>query len=170
MRTYLAGFRQARSFIAGTLIGLSIVLLVLAVMGASTLHWQILLVLSSPAIFAAGITLQTVVTAKSVDSIAVELGWKPVREATSLDVLHRPRSQDVFSRARNRATDASRGDAVLPNQQHAEARHNARPDSTTRPADAPCNDRRGKALWDTGLAPEHCGGRRRLRHRTPATS
>jgi hypothetical protein len=64
MKNSLARFLEARSFIAGTLIGLSIVVLVFAWMEASTSQLQILLVLSSPVILALGITLQALIAAK----------------------------------------------------------------------------------------------------------
>jgi uncharacterized membrane protein len=64
MKNSLERFLEARSFIAGTLIGLSIVVLVFAWMEASAGHWQTLLVLGSPIILAVGIGLQALIAAK----------------------------------------------------------------------------------------------------------
>jgi hypothetical protein len=66
MGAFLAGFWQACSFIAGTLIGLSIMLPVFASMNdGSASYWQTVLVFSSPIILAAGITLHMIPTATS---------------------------------------------------------------------------------------------------------
>jgi len=65
MKKTLAGFRTAGSFIAGILLGVSIVVLVIALTGANTTDGQTFLVFGAPIILALGITLQAVVTAKS---------------------------------------------------------------------------------------------------------
>ncbi len=85
MKRTLVGLWQARSFIAGILIGLSIVVPVFASMGASQSHWQTLLVFSSPIILAAGVTLQALVTAKTRAPARFdpETRWKSAREARS---------------------------------------------------------------------------------------
>ena len=64
MRKSLARFREAGSFIAGTLVGLSIVVLVIASTGASPTDWQTFSVLGAPIILSLGITLQAIMTAK----------------------------------------------------------------------------------------------------------
>ena len=64
MKNSLARFREAGSFIAGILIGVSIVVLVFASIGANTSGWQTLLVFGSPIILTLGMTLQAVITAK----------------------------------------------------------------------------------------------------------
>lgn len=74
MKNYLARILDARSFIAGTLIGLSIVVSVFAWMEASTSHWQTLLLLSSPVILALGIALQALITAKG--SARAHIDWR----------------------------------------------------------------------------------------------
>ena len=57
-----ARFREAGSFIAGILIGVSIVVLVFASIGANMSDWQTLLVFGSPIILILGVTLQVVTT------------------------------------------------------------------------------------------------------------
>jgi hypothetical protein len=64
MKKVLARFRDAGSFIAGILVGLSIVVPVIALTGANTTAWQAFLVLGAPIVLALGITLQAVLTAK----------------------------------------------------------------------------------------------------------
>jgi hypothetical protein len=59
-----ARFRETGSFIADILIGVSIVVLVFASIGANMSDWQTLLVFGSPIIFILGVTLQVVTTAK----------------------------------------------------------------------------------------------------------
>jgi hypothetical protein len=59
----LRRFRDAGSFIAGILVGLSIVVPVIALTGTSTTGWPFL-VLGAPIILALGITLQAVLTAR----------------------------------------------------------------------------------------------------------
>ena len=64
MKKALGRFRDAGSFIAGILVGLSIVVPVIALTGANTTAWQAFLVLGAPIVLALGITLQAVLTAK----------------------------------------------------------------------------------------------------------
>jgi type IV secretory pathway VirB2 component (pilin) len=71
MKNTLAGFRTAGSFIAGILLGVSIVVLVLASTGANTTDGQTLLAFGAPIILGVGIMLQAVVTAKSRRARAV---------------------------------------------------------------------------------------------------
>jgi hypothetical protein len=60
----LACGRRAGSFIAGILVGLSIVVPVIALAGANTWAWQAFMVLGAPIVLAIGITLQAVLTAR----------------------------------------------------------------------------------------------------------
>ena len=62
MKTYTAGFREAGSLIAGALIGVSMVIIVFAMMASETSHLQIILVFGSPAVLALGFVLQMIVT------------------------------------------------------------------------------------------------------------
>jgi hypothetical protein len=64
MKKALGRFRDAGSFIAGILVGLSIVVPVIALTGANTTPWQAFLVLGAPVVLALGISLQTVLTAR----------------------------------------------------------------------------------------------------------
>jgi hypothetical protein len=64
MKKTLGKFRTAGSFIAGILVGLSIVVPVIALTGANTTTWQAVLVLGAPIVLALGITLQAVLTAR----------------------------------------------------------------------------------------------------------
>jgi hypothetical protein len=64
MKKALRRFRNAGSFIAGILVGLSIVVPVIALTGANTMAWQAFLVLGAPIVLALGITLQAVLTAR----------------------------------------------------------------------------------------------------------
>ena len=64
MKKVLGGFRNAGSFIAGILVGLSIVVPVIALTGANTTAWQTFLVFGAPIILALGITLQAALTAR----------------------------------------------------------------------------------------------------------
>jgi hypothetical protein len=64
MKKGLRRFRDAGSFIAGILVGLSIVVPVIALTGANTTIWQAFLVLGAPIVLALGITLQAVLTAR----------------------------------------------------------------------------------------------------------
>jgi hypothetical protein len=63
MKKALGRFRDAGSFIAGILVGISIVVPVIALTGANTTGWPFL-VLGTPIILALGITLQAVLTAR----------------------------------------------------------------------------------------------------------
>ena len=65
MKKTLGGFRAARSFIAGILLGVSIVVLVIALTGANATGGQTFLVFGAPIILGLGVALQAVVTAKS---------------------------------------------------------------------------------------------------------
>lgn len=65
MKKTLASFRATGSFIAGILLGVSIVVLVIASTGANTTDGQMLLAFGAPIILAFGLALQTVLTAKS---------------------------------------------------------------------------------------------------------
>ena len=64
MKNPLARFRQAGSFIAGLLIGLSIMIPMFAMMLTSPGDWQMLWVIGALIIVALGLTLQFVITAK----------------------------------------------------------------------------------------------------------
>ena len=64
MKTALATFREARSFIAGSLIGLSIMLAIFAMLVVNPSDWQMLWICGAPIILAAGLALQVVVTTK----------------------------------------------------------------------------------------------------------
>jgi hypothetical protein len=64
MKKALGRFRDAGSFIAGILVGLSIVVPVIALTGANTTALQTFLVFGAPIILALGITLQAVLTAR----------------------------------------------------------------------------------------------------------
>ena len=64
MKKALARFRDAGSFIAGILVGLSIVVAVIALTGVNTSAWQAFLVLGAPVILVSGITLQALLTAR----------------------------------------------------------------------------------------------------------
>lgn len=55
---------QVGSFIAGILVGLSIVVPVIVLTGASLTDWQTFLLFGAPMILVLGITLQAVITAK----------------------------------------------------------------------------------------------------------
>ena len=80
MKTWLAGFREAGSFIAGLLIGLSIVDLVFAMSIAVPSDWQMWWVVGAPVILALGFTLQVAVTAKPRHrrTTGQELGALPI--------------------------------------------------------------------------------------------
>ena len=65
MKKTLASLRATGSFIAGILLGVSIVVLVIASTGANTTGGQTFLAFAAPIILAVGITLQSVLTAKS---------------------------------------------------------------------------------------------------------
>jgi hypothetical protein len=61
----LATFREARSFIAGLLVGLSIVVPVFAMTVADLADWRAVWVVSAPILLACGLTLQAIVTTKA---------------------------------------------------------------------------------------------------------
>jgi len=77
MKNPLAIFREAGSFIAGLLIGLSIVVFVFAMVdpGDRQAFWGIF---GTFIILAAGLTLQVVVTAQCRRTTAPELGALPI--------------------------------------------------------------------------------------------
>jgi hypothetical protein len=81
MTKSLATFRDLGSFIAGILVGLSIVVPVFAMLEADPGDWQTLWVFGPPIILALGITLQVVATNKPRPrrTPAPELGALPVR-------------------------------------------------------------------------------------------
>jgi len=64
MKNSLAMLRETSSFIAGLLIGLSMVVLVFAMTVANPGHWQALWVLAAPVILALGLTLRVLGNAK----------------------------------------------------------------------------------------------------------
>jgi energy-converting hydrogenase Eha subunit A len=60
----LTKFRECGSFIAGILVGLSIVVPVIALTGATRPNWQTFLLFETPMILVLGITLQAVITTR----------------------------------------------------------------------------------------------------------
>lgn len=64
MKNPLARFPDAGSFVAGLLIGLSILIPVFAMMVAEPGDWQTLWVFGAPTILALGFSLQALVTAR----------------------------------------------------------------------------------------------------------
>lgn len=64
MKNALAEFREAGSFIAGLLIGLSIVVFAFAMMMVDPSDWEALWILGAPIVLALGIALQVVVTTR----------------------------------------------------------------------------------------------------------
>jgi hypothetical protein len=82
--TNSANFRDAGSFLAGILIGLSILVPVFAAMAVNLTNWETFLLFGAPIIFALGITLQAVITAKARYQRAggTALGWHAVRRLT----------------------------------------------------------------------------------------
>ncbi len=74
MKKALRRFRDAGSFMAGILVGLSIVVPVIALTGANTTALQAFLVFGAPIILALGITLQAVLTARSSSLFNVASG------------------------------------------------------------------------------------------------
>ena len=64
MKNSLATFREVSSFIAGLLIGLSMVILVFAMTVANPGTWQALWVFATPVILALGLTLWVLGNAK----------------------------------------------------------------------------------------------------------
>lgn len=81
MKNSIATLREASSFIAGLLIGLSIVFLVFATMVTNPGDWQALWVFGAPVILAVGLTLQVVANTKPRHRRAAprELGALPMR-------------------------------------------------------------------------------------------
>jgi len=73
-------FQEAGSFVAGFLIGLSIVVAVFAMIAASLSDWQTLWIFGALIILALGITLQVVVTAQPGNrrTTRPELGASPI--------------------------------------------------------------------------------------------
>ena len=80
MSNSLARFREAGSFIAGILIGLSVMVLVFA-LAVDLTDWQMLLLFGAPIILALGITLHVIVIAKArhLHTINMAHGWHAVR-------------------------------------------------------------------------------------------
>jgi uncharacterized membrane protein (UPF0136 family) len=70
MTKFLATFRDASSFIAGLLVGLSIAVAAFAMMDGD---WQALSVFGAPIILALGIALQVIATYKPRDVLPVQL-------------------------------------------------------------------------------------------------
>jgi formate/nitrite transporter FocA (FNT family) len=61
----LLDFPHTGSFVAGLLIGLSIVVPVVATMGANAADWPTYLVFAAPVIFALGFTFQVIITSNA---------------------------------------------------------------------------------------------------------
>ena len=64
MKKALARFRDAGSFIAGILVGLSVVAPVIALTGTNTAAWEAFLVFGALIVLVLGITLQAVITTR----------------------------------------------------------------------------------------------------------
>jgi len=81
MKNPLARFRQAGSFIAGLLIGVSIMIPMFAMMVTNLGDWQMVCVFGALIVLALGITLQVVITAKPRHrrTIDTKLGAFPIR-------------------------------------------------------------------------------------------
>jgi Na+/melibiose symporter-like transporter len=81
MKTPLASFRQAGSFIAGLLIGVAIMIPMFAMMLTNPGDGQIVWVLGALVVLALGLKLRAVIAIKPRDrrTIAPELGVLPVR-------------------------------------------------------------------------------------------
>jgi Na+/melibiose symporter-like transporter len=81
MKSPLARFRQAGSFIAGLLIGVSIMIPMFAMMLTNPSDWQIVWVFGTLIVLALGLKLQAVITIKPRHrrTIAPELGVLPVK-------------------------------------------------------------------------------------------
>jgi len=77
----LARFRQAGSFVAGLLIGLSIVVAVSAMTIVEPSDWRTLWIFGAPVILALGLALQLVVTTKPGHRRMTDpaLGASPIR-------------------------------------------------------------------------------------------
>ncbi len=74
-------FQDVGSFVAGILIGLSIMVPVFALLVVNLADWQTLLLFGAPAILALGITLQAIITAKArhLRNRITAPGWHAVR-------------------------------------------------------------------------------------------
>ena len=81
MKNALARFWQAGSFIAGLLIGVSIMIPMFAMMVTNPGDWQMVWVFGALIVLALGLKLQAVITIKPRHrrTIAPELGVLPVR-------------------------------------------------------------------------------------------
>jgi hypothetical protein len=79
-----ANLRDAGSFLAGVLIGVSLMVPVFALIVVNFSHWQAFLLFGAPILLALGITLQAVITAKARHQRAVSMapGWPAVRRLT----------------------------------------------------------------------------------------
>ena len=78
----LARFRDAGSFMAGILIGLSIMVPMFALMVVDLTEWRTFMLFGAPFILALGITLQAVITIKArhLRDINAAPGWRTVRD------------------------------------------------------------------------------------------
>jgi hypothetical protein len=76
--------RDVGSFLAGVLIGVSLMVPIFALIVVNLSHWQAFLLFGAPIILALGITLQAVITAKARHQRAscTALGWDAVRRLT----------------------------------------------------------------------------------------
>jgi cytochrome c biogenesis protein CcdA len=81
MKNLLARFRRAGSFIAGLLIGFSIMIPMFAMMLTNPSDWQIVWILGALIVLALGLKLQALITFKPRHrrTIAPKLGVLPVR-------------------------------------------------------------------------------------------
>ena len=81
MKNPLAGFWQAGSFIAGLVIGISIMIPMFAMMLTNPGDWQMIWLLGALIVFAIGLKLQALITIKPRyrRTMAPELGVLPVR-------------------------------------------------------------------------------------------
>lgn len=81
MKISLVSLRDAGSFFAGILIGLSIMVPVFALTVVNLTYWQTLLLFGAPMILALGIALQAIITAKArhLRTVSIALGWHAVR-------------------------------------------------------------------------------------------
>jgi hypothetical protein len=79
-----ANLRDAGSFLAGLLIGVSLMVPVFALIVANLSRWQTFLLFAAPIILALGITLQAIITAKARHQRAISMapGWPAVRRLT----------------------------------------------------------------------------------------
>jgi hypothetical protein len=78
---FLGRFRDAGSFVAGILIGLSVMAPVFALSVVNFTDWQVLLLVGAPIALALGITLQVVINARfrHLPTISIAPGWRAVR-------------------------------------------------------------------------------------------